>query len=463
MSTLLLPLIISLTSIGPALQFDPSAETDRIVTGQGTKATWHLFGDAKLTGEALETAKGGVRILNFVPSRTAFSIETIFRLDAYGTPEWNWLSDLVNTATWAIRDTIRPEQGFTLRIGGGYWYPELGSGAAVSEWSRRLALDYSSVHTSAKMSRCLLDFSMGPTHQKVWFEIFSDRCVEPGGWHHAVATWDGTRQRLFLDGEDVTDPWRIHRPDDVPRLDSGVVLNIGARALSSLDFRYLDGSIRLVSVLPKALGDSEVSVRYRTANLRPVPGTCAPTYRIASPLAFQGVGRSDVIDVRKLPGALCTNGIDTTWNSADSIEIQAMDSTLNILSSLRIASSTVQLSHFEGLANYNGLLYFRLKPLAPAANAAGIVSEWSNILPSLHVASASSIKKAGIRLSTRTIGPRRYLLLGSSDAKIKDASGRTTASRIESQPGGILVDLSKNAPGLYMAISANGSSILVNP
>ncbi|MEN9355187.1 MAG: Concanavalin A-like lectin/glucanase superfamily [Fibrobacterota bacterium] len=456
-----------LAQIGPDIRFDPSQDSASWVSGTG-KSTWSFFGDAKVSQSSLETRTGGLRIPGYAQPKGAFSVEAIFRADSTGSPQWNHLSDLVNSATWPISGVYAPEQGFAFRTGGGLWYPEMGAGAPLSEWSRRLSLNTFDVQNSSKLSRCLLDFSMAPTSQKVWFEVFSDRCVETGKWHHAVATWDGQNQAIYLDGENVTDPWRIHAPIDVPRLDSNVILNIGARAYASLDFRYLRGGIRKANILSGALSAEEVLYRYQAANQRPESGVCAAQYRITSPLSLQVLSREDSIQIRKRPGSLCSgSAFDTNWQASDSLEIELLDSNARTLEIVKTYAAKTAINRFTLLSTYEGAVQFRIRPKASAsgalARAAAQPNNWSNGLPAVIAPRTSSIRSRSTALRHRSLASGRHLIGTTQPLQVLALDGRELSAKIVATDAGQEIELSKADPGLVLIKSKQGSLILINP
>lgn len=465
----LLPLIFArLASIGPSLVYDPSQDPAQQVSGNGSSANWSFFGDARITSGSFETTKGGLTIPGYTQPSGPFSVEVVFRPDSYGDPAMDLhLSDLTNTATWTIQGNVKPEQGFTFRTGGGRWYPQLGAGAAINEWSRRLSLDYFDVSLSAKLSRCLLDFTMAPTNQSVWFEIFSDRCVELGKWHHAVATWDGQNQHIFLDGEDVTDPWRIHLPSDVPRLDAGATLTVGARVQDSLDHRYLRGGINLVSIVPRSMTSEEVVFKYHSANLQAAPTACTPRYRIASPLSFQVISLQDTLRIRKSGGTLCSTGFDTTWTTSDSVDLEVLDTNALSLGSMRLRNATTTIDRIPGIASYTGPLQFRLRPSATATSStaarATSTSPWSNGAPAVLISSSASILPKEHTWPLRQVSQRRYLLGTTSAIKVTRLDGREASAAISRSEDGTVVDLSSCGRGTFVAKTSTGCAILLNP
>lgn len=468
MLPLLSLLAASIASIGPSFVFDPSQDPAQQVSGNGTIADWSFFGDARTASGSFETTKGGLTVPGYTQPDGPFSVEVVFRPDSYGDPAMDLhISDLANTATWVIRNNVKPVQGFTFRTGGGRWYPQLGAGAAINEWSRRLSLDYFDVSLSAKLSRCLLDFTMAPTNQSVWFEVFSDRCVELGKWHHAVATWDGKNQRIFLDGEDVTDPWRVHLPADVPRLDANVALTIGARAQDSLDYRYLRGGINVVSIVPRSMTSEEVVSKYHSANLQPAPTTCTPRYRITSPLSFQVVSLQDTLRIRKSGGTMCSADFDTAWASGDSVDLEVLDTNAFSLGSMRMRTATATLDRIPGISSYTGPLQFRLRPAATAvsgaaARAAATVP-WSNGAPAVLIANSAGIRRQDHSWPLRQVSRCRYLLGTTSAIKVTRLDGREASAAISMTNIGTLVDLSGCGRGTFVAKSKTGSAILLNP
>ena len=170
------------------------------------------------------------------------------------------MADILNTATW----DNGPSQGFAFRVGGSYLYPVLPRNAyqTEAEWLAAQG-DYSHIDRG-RMAECFATFSMAREDDwRSWKQVFTDRCIELGAWTHMVATWDGEDMRLFLDGIEATDPWRIDGKGKVPLLDSVVDAWVGARNAGAFDVRPFDGMLDFVKVEDKALSPEEIRQRFK--------------------------------------------------------------------------------------------------------------------------------------------------------------------------------------------------------
>ncbi|MFH1922655.1 MAG: LamG domain-containing protein [Planctomycetota bacterium] len=97
--------------------------------------------------------------------------------------------------------------------------------------------------------------------------------VEGGQWRHLVATWDGSRQSLYLDG-------KLHgaKPASDFTLNENTVstktARIGGQAMRVFqESRYFNGFIDEVAIFTQALSEQEIQTLYemasRAENLRP--------------------------------------------------------------------------------------------------------------------------------------------------------------------------------------------------
>ena len=149
---------------------------------------------------------GVVRIPSFQGPQGPFSIEARFQLRGYGPEDSRFIADILNTATW----DNGPSQGFAFRVGGSYLYPYAPREAyrTDAEWQAAQG-DYSYIDRG-RMSVCFADFVIArKDDDRSWKQALTDRCIELGAWTHLAAVWDGADMRIYLNGLDATDTWRI--------------------------------------------------------------------------------------------------------------------------------------------------------------------------------------------------------------------------------------------------------------
>ncbi len=117
-------------------------------------------------------------------------------------------------------------------------------------------------------------FALGlTTDGKIEFALGGHVAVTEAGvltrnrWHHVVATWDGARQRVYVDAREVgawdfAGPWKH----------GGIALRFGAteRAVFAEDF--LDGDLAMPVIYSRALGAEEVRARWEQKGLQPASG-----------------------------------------------------------------------------------------------------------------------------------------------------------------------------------------------
>jgi hypothetical protein len=210
-------------------------------------------GSADFRGGALKRA-------GFRSPQGPFSVEALFRIRKFPPEDGRFTAELVNTATWDIGRT----QGFDTRVGGAYLYPVLPRSAyrTEAEWNKAQG-GYSHIN-AGRMSVCFPTFVIArEDDQRLWKQVFADRCIEPNTWTHLVTVWDGTAMRLYLNGLDATDPWRITFPEARPYLDTVVDLFVGARNAGAWDMVPFDGVIDYVKMEDVALSPAQIHERYQ--------------------------------------------------------------------------------------------------------------------------------------------------------------------------------------------------------
>lgn len=86
-------------------------------------------------------------------------------------------------------------------------------------------------------------------------------------WHHLVATWDGSRKRVFVDGQEAG-AWDFAGP-----LRPGAHgLRLGAMAQAGATLHFLDGDIAMPAIYSRALNADEVRARFARQAREPAKG-----------------------------------------------------------------------------------------------------------------------------------------------------------------------------------------------
>ncbi len=318
-------------------------------------------GSADFTG-------GALRIADFPRPEGPFSIESRYLLRKYPVEQSRFVSDIMNTATW----DQGPTQGFSFRIGGAYSYPVLPRNGYGSEEEWIAAQSAYSHIDIGRLSICFGNFSIARfDSDRLWKQAYSDRCVETGVWTHMVTVWDGEEMRLYLNGQDATDPYRITGAGAEPRIDSVKDLFIGARNSGAFDVVPYDGLIDYIRIEDKALSPEEIRERFRET-FAPESrdslcwGVALPVY----PRAGQVCRGRLRIETKIFNHGACT---DTSFLAGflqgDTVEIEiAKDPNFEtIAATARFGqlSFDLEAAEYPELQNHFGPLYWRVR-LIPA-------------------------------------------------------------------------------------------------
>jgi Concanavalin A-like lectin/glucanases superfamily len=388
---------------------------------------------------------GALKRAGFRSPKGPFSVEAHFRIRTFPPESGRFTAELVNTATWDIGRT----QGFDTRVGGAYLYPVLPRTAyrTEAEWENAQG-GYSHID-AGRMSACFPTFVMArEDDQRLWKQVFADRCIEPNAWTHLVTVWDGTAIRLYLNGLEATDPWRITFPGSRPYLDSVVDLFVGARNAGAWDMVPFDGIIDYVKIEDVALPPAEIHKRYQATF---VPGkrdslcwgVLVPVY----PEAGQVCKGRLRIETKVFNHGACTDpDFLAGFLAGDSVAIEiAKNPDFDPVAAVaRFASLSfdLDLGDFPSLAGYQGSVYWRVRLIHPGgtpalakrsavaaapASADAPAPEWSLSRPIVLEASATSIRPGPAPRLLRA--ERGMLLAGRGEPALYDLSGQRVPAR----------------------------------
>lgn len=436
-----------------------------------TGSTLSVQGDASVTSGILDLGKTGVVSLDgFAQPQGAFSVEMRVKLSQYGPLSTRYISDFVNTATWA---TSTP-QGFTVRSGGGELYPVLAEEAYsdASGWAQ--GVSYFGATERASISRCLGEFSIA-TGGSYWKEVYTDRCLELDKWLHLVVTYDGDEMRYFVDGHDATDGWRVQAADATPVMERSVRLHIGASTLSDWDSRHAFAKMDFVTIHDSALKASQVRARYRgTLELPqqdPVRPTCRRTVRLLSPAPGEALSANSRIKVKVEASPECADDTTSAWGDQDTLEIQVSptpDFSTNV--EIQTKDTSVALGDIDGVPAGEAYVRCRVKAkeqkqeskVGARAAATTAVQPWEAARPTVVTGRVSAVSATVGRKSLAWNGSE-LKVQSSKLPKIFDLSGKSHSWSSHQSQGTWIITPSASAHGTYLVVTPGASSSIVLP
>lgn len=420
---------------------------------------------------------GGMLQGSFHHPAGAFTVETRFLVRDYATGASPYLQTLISTGSLEGR----PYQGFALQIGGGHLYPILPQDAYTQQALYTQSLGVTR-EQRAWLSRCVGEFAFktAPGGTAEWLEVYTDRCVETGKWNHLVAVWDGLAARIYLNGKDATDMWRLNGAGSKPLFDSTILANIGARTHESSERRHFNGVIDFVRVVDTAMGVAEIRARYGATLPEDSPGTACRGAILPSAPAAGALCDSSCGFELKLDSYGACLAVFEAWDLSpqDSVEVEFSREPdfLDPFLRLTLQDTFFQLGDFlAGLGgDFSGEPCYwrvRLKPAATGLAKAGSAvngEEWSSPKPIyLTYANPASVRSAARSVAAPRLRPIAggYLLLGWDDASapaIFGLDGRREAVSITRLTDGAWLLLHRAAerpttPRLHLLRSSRGA------
>ncbi len=417
-----------------------AAQRDSLPAGEVLGA---VSGSTEFPGSA-DFRGGMIRSKGFPAPQGPFSLEARFRIRTFAPEGSRFVANIVNTATW----DNGPTQGLAFEVGGAYQYPVLPRNAyrTDDEWANAESA-YSHID-AGRMSVCLPTFALARMdNQREWKKVFADRCIEPNAWIHAVAVWDGSDMRLYLNGTDASDRWRLTGAGAPPRVDSPIDLYIGARNAGAWDMVPFNGAIDFVRIEDHALTPAEVGERYR-ATVVPekrdslCSGAIIPVYPEAGQIC-KGKVRFEVKVTSR--GGCADPGFIAGILAGDSVEIELSKDpsfeTVAVRARFALLSFELGDSDLGSLAGYTGAIYWRVRLIPASAGHAlaksSVVSEngWSLARPM--VLDGSAAVPVLPRLSPKLVRAEKGLVFrGTREPRAFDQAGRRLDARFRRGPAG---------------------------
>ena len=397
---------------------------------------------------AADFSGGLIKVPGFKGPQGPFSIEARFRLHGYGPEDSRFVADILNTATW---DT-GPSQGFAFRVGGSYLYPFAPREAYRTEAEWQEGQSAVSHIDRGRLSVCFADFVIArKDDNRQWKQALTDRCIPLNEWTHLAAVWDGTDMRIFLDGLEATDHWRVDGKGAPTNIDSVETAYVGSRIEDEWDPRHLDGELDFVKVEDKALTAEEIHKRFQDTFLPEkrdslCMGVVIPHY----PEAGQVCKGKLKLEIKVFNHGACTDPkFIAGLLAGDSVEVEiAKDPSFQTVLVRMTASGTafeLSAADLASFAGYTGEIFWRVRLKARKA-AAGALAKSSAIAETPWSPSRPMVlDMSGVTIGLRPATAPRILradagvfLPGTSGSApaLFELSGRRVDARFERVEGG---------------------------
>lgn len=374
---------------------------------------------------------GGFELPSWTHPTGAWYIAARVRMDVYGDQDSWFISDILNSSTWPDGYTSPAIQGFQFRTGGSGLYPVSPRNPALTDAQWQSTLNSFDHAYQAKMSQCLAGISFGTDGDGDWIQSNSDRCLPLGRWVHFVASWDGKRQHLFIDGVEATDTLRQLGQGLVPRMDAGVPLAFGMRGANAHDqFQLFEGGIQSVRIVKGSLDSAKALALYQ-GDMKPVAGSCKAMPVIVSPGVADVAVPADIVRIRLAPSSSCLPGLvpDLELHPGDSLDVLAVsvDGKGTRIASVRTGSLTFPLKDLgieaEGVTPF--LLKARLVRASVAARTASVEPSWGMERPmSIANGGSTRINRPAAPQSIRLLPGSRLEAPGVGRLVVRGADGR---------------------------------------
>ncbi len=397
-------------------------------------------------------AGGFVRIPNFHSPKGPYTVEARFLIHNYGPESGRFISDILSTATWGNG----PSQGLELKVGGGYLYPPLPRDAykTNAEWVNAQG-GYSYINRGM-LSDCFAAFFMARKDNPLdWKGVYTNRCIEKNAWTHLVGVWDGVNMRIYLNGTDATDIWRVQGLGAEPLLDSVVAAYVGSGYNVAENHTNIDGILDYVKVQDGVLSDYEIHKRYQDNFVSQIRdslcmGVVVPHYPEAGQLCK---GKLD-LEFKIIKHGACTDStFKAAFHAGDSVEIEIAKNASFTDLVLRITAVTtlhLEAKDLSGLAGYQGEIYWRVRLIpakhgALAKSSAGVATEWSLSRPLvMDMSDVSAIRVIKTSLKPVLVQAHQGLFVPgsatSSEPILWSLSGKRQPVRFQRVTGGWRMD-----------------------
>lgn len=406
---------------------------------------------------------GFVRVSPFKAPRGSFTIEARFRLRSYGPESSRFVADILNTATI----DNGPSQGFAFRVGGSYLYPPLPRDAYATEAEWTAAQNAYTYIDRGRLSYCFAELAMARVDDwRAWKEVYTDRCIELNQWTHLVATWDGGDMRIYLDGAEATDKWRVQGKGIAPLIDSVETAYVGSRIEGDWDPRHLDGALDFVRVQNGALTADEIRARYRETFVPEARDSlCTGVIIPRKPEAGQVCGKQTGFEIEVTSHGACSDtAFKAGFAAGDSIEVEfSKDPSFDPVALRLVAGARdfrLSGSDYDLLAQIKQEIYWRARLIHPAiaqgllkkSTVASARGAWSLPRPVLlNLAEANAVLPRPQRLRPVLVQPGAGLFVpGDAQPFLFDLSGKRMPLRFTAVTGGWRLEKSPANAGVFL-------------
>ncbi|MCB9497456.1 MAG: hypothetical protein H6686_11275 [Fibrobacteria bacterium] len=443
---------------------DASRPRESLVMYRGQPTTLSMDPSVVDSGTHLVFAgSGGLDLASYTPPEGRWSTSAYLRLDQYGIESSWYIADFLATATWpdgAAQPTI---QGFQFRTGGSGQYPLLPRNPGITDAEWVMVLDAFDHARQAKASACLLGLSQGTTDSVVtWVQSNSDRCVPRGQWVHVAAGWYEGRQRLYLDGIEVTDTLRQLGKGYTPRELSGYPLSVGKRAPKPPNqSQFFRGAIQKLQIRLGDLDPAKALEVYQQER-KPVAGSCKAVPTILRPSVLDVASSDDLVVLRLDPGPSCVPGLepDRQLGEGDSLDVMALsEDGSSVLGLVRVGTLSFPLSDLGLAPDQIQVVRLKARLVRKAPVVAGRVAahedEWAMIRPFILVGRSVSVDRAGSGKNFQLLGRDGLSAPGSEQVWAVSAQGGRVLLPIREV--GSTWDLSKLGRGIWMVTDGRRS------
>lgn len=107
----------------------------------------------------------------------------------------------------------------------------------------------------------------GAGYREQWMHSSPKAQINPGKWHHVLATWDGREKTLWIDGQNIG-RW----PFDGPAAGGESPLRLAACGRQGMADHFLDGDLAMPAIYDHAQSPEWIAGQFRRQGLQPAAG-----------------------------------------------------------------------------------------------------------------------------------------------------------------------------------------------